>query len=151
MFKTPPFIFDAYVMDRKYPLQDKKTTPPPSIQQRQVNVKNSQNEGLYVEICDILQNKLKLREAKMKKYIKFTNKVGKIVCTIVTWQSSLSLYYNVKPPVPEFENNDKVRNVSKLSHDGIGDYKTKIYNINDFENVAMPLLELIVSNYVRNT
>ena len=99
---------------------------------------------LFDHLDGILKNRLHLAPEPTNQYVKYT--LGKfIICSVSRGKRRLNLHYNVQVSENILGVSEHVRDVSKVSKDGIGQYETKLVTDQDFAD-AIPLIEQVIKH-----
>ena len=89
-----------------------------------------------------LRERFQLNRDPKEVYVKYVLGSGTVVCSISRGRNRLKLHYDVKLNQNLLEESNFLKDVSKISHDGVGDYESNINNIQDFER-AVPFIERV--------
>ena len=97
---------------------------------------------LFNHMDKTLRERFQLNRDPKVVYVKYVLGSGTVVCSISRGRNRLKLHYDVKLNQNLLEESNFLRDVSKISHDGVGDYESNIDNIQDFER-AVPFIERV--------
>ena len=99
---------------------------------------------LFDHLDGILKSRLRLAPEPTNQYVKYT--LDKfIICSVSRGKRRLNLHYNVQVSENILGVSEHVRDVSKVSKDGIGQYETKLVTDQDFAD-AIPLIERVIKH-----
>ena len=100
---------------------------------------------LFDYINNTLKNRFRLAPEPKKHYVKYILS-GSIICSVSRGKDRLNLHYNVKTSENVLEVSERIRDVSKVGIDGVGEYETKIKTNQDFEEI-IPSIERVIRYY----
>ena len=107
---------------------------------RQLSDKTRQ---LFDYVDKSLRDRLGLEPNAEKHYVKYMADPKSVICSVARGKTSMNLHYNVKAEENVLGVFDSVRDVSKIGHDGVGHYESKIRTTQDFEQIV-PLIKRVI-------
>ena len=129
----------------RVPVQEPPPPEPEDMMERFRNKRLSdKTRPLFDHLNGILKNRLRLAPEPTNQYVKYT--LDKfIICSVSRGKRRLNLHYNVQVSENILGVSEHVRDVSKVSKDGIGQYETKLVTDQDFAD-AIPLIERVIKH-----
>ena len=106
---------------------------------------NEKTRPLFDHIDNVLKNMLHLVAEPKKHYVKYSLDKS-VVCSVSRGKARLNLHYNVKVRENVLEASERIRDVSKVGIDGVGEYETKIEAKQDFDDI-IPSVERVIRHY----